>query len=190
MSSETAPSQPTAETSRATLIVMVGLPATGKTTAARRIEVERRALRSTPDEWMIPLFNEPESDGKRDVLEGRFVWLAQRALRAGMDVILDFGVWTRDERSALRFLAADVGASCELRYVKAEHEEQLERITQRALVEPDCTFVTTEGELLHFRELFQEPDTIELNSTKIDPPPPGYSTWQAWISNRWPTSMH
>ncbi|UIJ34054.1 AAA family ATPase [Allobranchiibius sp. GilTou73] len=37
-----------------TLFLTVGLPGTGKTTAARRIEVERGALRLTKDEWVKP----------------------------------------------------------------------------------------------------------------------------------------
>jgi hypothetical protein len=39
------------------------------------------------------------------VLEGRLIWLAPEALRLGTSVILDFGFWARDERSALRWLA-------------------------------------------------------------------------------------
>src|SRR5665811_2490664 len=35
-----------------TLFLTVGLPCTGKTTAARRIEIEQRALRLTKDEWV------------------------------------------------------------------------------------------------------------------------------------------
>jgi hypothetical protein len=34
------------------------------------------ALRVSPDAWMIPLFGESEADGKRDVLEGRLIWVA------------------------------------------------------------------------------------------------------------------
>jgi predicted kinase len=103
-----------ARTARPTMYVMVGLPGAGKTVRARHLEAERRALRLTPDEWMIPLFGESGGDGKRDVLEGRFVWLAIRVLRLGINVILDFGVWGKDERSALRALAAEAGADCEL----------------------------------------------------------------------------
>ena len=62
--------------SRPSLYVMIGLPAAGKTTVARQLEEEHQALRLTPDEWMIPLFGESEAGGKRDVLEGRLVWLA------------------------------------------------------------------------------------------------------------------
>lgn len=74
---------------------MVGLPASGKTTRAKQLEEERQALRSTPDEWMIPLFNDNDADGKRNVLEGRLIWLALGALDHGIDVILDFGVWSK-----------------------------------------------------------------------------------------------
>jgi hypothetical protein len=37
------------------------------------------ALRLTPDEWMIPLFGQDQPEGKRNVLEGRLIWLALSA---------------------------------------------------------------------------------------------------------------
>ena len=40
-----------------TLFLTVGLPRTGKTTAARRIEIELRALRLTKDEWVSSTVN-------------------------------------------------------------------------------------------------------------------------------------
>ena len=39
-----------------TLFLTVGLPCTGKTTAARRIAVEQKALRLTKDEWVKALY--------------------------------------------------------------------------------------------------------------------------------------
>jgi hypothetical protein len=56
-----------------TLFVMVGLPASGKSTRAKQIEEGRGALRLIPDEWMIPLFGEsalalprePPNDSRR-----------------------------------------------------------------------------------------------------------------------------
>jgi hypothetical protein len=39
---------------------------------------------------MIPLFDEPAGEGKRDVLEGRLISLAVRLVRLGTNVVLDF----------------------------------------------------------------------------------------------------
>jgi predicted kinase len=172
-----------------TLIVMVGLPATGKTTIARRLASERGALRLTPDEWMIPLFNAPDTDGRRDVLEGRFVWLAIEALRCGTHVVLDFGVWSKDERSALRFLAAEAGAACELHYVTAGHDEQLRRINARTTTDPQTSFEISSDELRLFRSTYQEPSASELTSSEIEPAPFGYDSWRSWAADRWPTSI-
>jgi hypothetical protein len=47
---------------RPELLLMIGLPGSGKTTAARRLAEERRILRLTPDEWMGPLFQDGEAD--------------------------------------------------------------------------------------------------------------------------------
>jgi hypothetical protein len=87
-----------------TMILVVGLPGSGKTTVAKKLAREQNALRLTPDEWMIPLFGQPEADGKRDVLEGLMIGLALQLLRMNTGVVLDFGCWARDERAALRWL--------------------------------------------------------------------------------------
>lgn len=147
------------------------------------------ALRLTPDEWMIPLFGEPGVGGKRNVLEGRFVWLALSALRLGVSVVLDFGVWAKEERSALRALAASVGATCELVYLEVDEAEQWRRVQERSLTDPGNTFPMDEADLARFRRIFQLPDTTELESTSVDPPPPGFDSWAAWAAKWWPTSI-
>src|SRR6266576_1103308 len=90
----------------ATLHLMCGLPCAGKTTLAKQIEHERRALRLTPDEWITRLFGADLSvealDAARDPVE-RMLWdLAARILSLGVDVILEFGFWSRSEREEFR----------------------------------------------------------------------------------------
>src|SRR5579875_3042651 len=118
-----------------TLSLMVGLPGSGKTVWARELAAERRALRLTADEWALSLFGREERHqepgGKRWLLEGRLVALAIDVLRLRLSVVLDFGLWSRDERSALRWMAASVGASSEIVYLPVEREVQWSRIQHR-----------------------------------------------------------
>jgi len=167
---------------------MIGLPATGKTTRARELEAEMQALRLTPDEWMIPLFAHPDPDGKRWVLEGRLVWLAIRALRLGVSVIMDFGLWARDERSALRFLAAQAGADCELVYLQVSEKEQQRRLEARFATDPGSNYELRHFDLEEFRGIFQVPGEDELGTGQVGEPPGGCATWGSWIAEHWPSS--
>lgn len=171
-----------------TLYVLIGLPGSGKTTRARQLEREHRALRFTPDEWMIPLFGDSDANGKRDVLEGRLVQVAMRALTLGINVVLDFGVWSKDERSALREMARQSGAECVLVYLPIGDAEQRARVEARFAADPGSTFPMTPQDLHRFEELFETPDHDELTGDIIDPPPPEYASWTAWAADRWPTS--
>ena len=115
---------PKQDQSAATLILMVGLPAAGKTTRAKELAATHQALRLTPDHWMIPLFGDSMAEGKRWVLEGRLISVALQALRLGTSVVLDYGLWGRDERSALRWLARSAGAACQVVYLPVDRRSE------------------------------------------------------------------
>jgi len=168
---------------------MVGLPAAGKTGRARELASAWNALQLTPDEWMIPLFGREQPEGKRNVLEGRLIWLALSALRIGVNVVLDFGVRGKDERSALRAMAASVGATSELVYLQVDEEEQWRRVRSRPATGAATTFEMTKADLERWREIFQPPDVAELEAVEIDPPPDGFDSWEAWVAVWWPTSL-
>src|SRR3954471_12895412 len=149
------------------MFVMVDLPAAGKTSRARELASAWSALRLTPDEWMIPLFGQEQPEGKRNILEGRLLWLALSALRIGVNVVLDFGVWAKDERSALRALAASVGATSELVYLHVDEDEQWRRVQARSETDVATTFAMTTADLEQWRRTFQPPDATELRSVDI-----------------------
>jgi predicted kinase len=166
---------------------MVGLPAAGKTTRARELAATHQALRLTTDHWMVPLFGEPMADGKRWVLEGRLISVALQALRLRMSVVLDYGLWGRDERSALRWLARSAGASCQVVYLPVDKDVQLARIARRQETTPHLTFPMSEADVDAWREEFQVPDAAELSGGEIPPPPAGWAGWPEWAADHWPT---
>jgi predicted kinase len=174
-----------------TLFLMVGLPASGKTYRARELAAQRGALRLTPDEWALTLFGQEdrhqEPGGKRWLLEGRLVALAVDALRLGLSVVLDFGLWSRDERSALRWMATSVGASCEIVYLPVARDVQWSRIQIRWEHAPGQTFPMAEAELDPWREKFEVPDAVELAGSFLPSPPPGDESWFDWAQRLWPS---
>jgi predicted kinase len=172
----------------AELLLMVGLPGAGKTTRAKELATAHRALRLTPDEWMISLFGEPKAEGTRDVLEGRLITVALQALQLGTNVVLDFGLWGRDERSALRWLATSAGASCQVIYLPVDKDIQHARIAHRQATAPHTTFPMTDADIDSWRKQFQAPDDAELSGgATIPEPPPGWPGWTEWAADRWPS---
>jgi predicted kinase len=171
----------------ATLHLMVGLPGAGKTTRAKELAAEYRALRLTPDEWMIQLFGESTAGRKRDVLEGLLILVALQTLRLGTNVVLDFGLWGRDERSALRWLATSVGATCRVVYLPVDKDVQCARIAHRQATAAHTTFLMTDADLDRWREQFQVPDDAELGGDDVPAPPPDWPGWPEWAADRWPS---
>jgi predicted kinase len=169
------------------LFLMVGLPGAGKTTRAQELAATHPALRLTPDEWMIPLFGESTAGRKRDLLEGLLISTALRTLRLGPDVVLDFGLWGRDERSALRWLAASAGASSQVVYLPVDEDVQRVRIGHRQATAPHTTFPMSEADIVAWRRQFQVPDAAELRGGAVPGPPPGFPSWPAWAVDRWPS---
>lgn len=175
---------------RPTLFLTVGLPGSGKTSAARRIEVERDALRLTKDEWVKALYGHENPPSASDVIEGRLIEIGLRVLEIGRDVVIDFGLWSRDERSALRQAATDRGAGVEMHYLEVSPAEQRRRLDQRRADEPGSTWPMSDEELAGWAGITQIPTRGEVNGSEpVDDPPAGFVSWDEWRGHRWPPAI-
>ena len=176
--------------SRPTLFLTVGLPCAGKTVAARRMEIEQEALRLTKDEWVKALFGGENPTSAQAVIEGRLVEIGLRALELGVNVVIDFGLWGKDERSALRQAASDRGAAVEMHYFEVTPTEQRRRLDQRQAEAPHTTWPMSDEELAEWAAIIDVPTSGELDGSEpIDHPPAGFATWDAWRRDRWPPSV-
>ena len=119
--------------SRGRLVIITGLPGSGKTTLATSVAASMPACRMCPDDWMMASGIDLWDESARARIEAFQLTLSLDLLRAGNNVVIEWGVWTREERDALRDAARSVGSPVELRYVTAATDELWRRIEDRDL---------------------------------------------------------
>jgi predicted kinase len=148
---------------------MVGLPCSGKTTLAKQLEQEFSALRLTPDEWHIRLFgqdvNEKEHDDRHNLVEALLWSVAARVLVLGLDVILDFGFWSRIERNDFRSRAIKLGTDLKIHYLEVSDEVLVARLAIRNAQFPGSTFRIPETKLKEWAAIFEPPSQEEIEYT-------------------------
>lgn len=140
------------------LIIVCGLPGSGKTTLARGLETRLHAVRFSPDEWMdalsLDVYDE-ERRGKIEALQWKF---GQELLALGLTVIIEWGTWGRSERDTLRLGARALGAAVELHYLSAPTDVLYDRIQRRGMENPPIE----RDAVSRWFEMFQAPTPEEM----------------------------
>ena len=148
----------------ARLIIVCGLPGSGKTTHARRVEAALGAVRFCPDEWIdsleIDLFDEPA----RARIEQLQWGIAHRLLALGVPVIIEWGTWNRYERDTLRAAARQLGVPVELHFLDAPVDELWARVEARDRGLRHGQRRLTRDDIALYDTVIQRPDEEELAS--------------------------
>jgi len=140
------------------LIIVCGLPGSGKTIHAKQIEQDLRAVRLCPDEWMEAMqmgLWETENRVRIEALQWKF---ARDLLALGHNVVIEWGTWARSERDTLRMGARALGAAVELHFLDAPVEVLFDRIRRRNRESPQITL----DDIVKWAAIFERPSVEEM----------------------------
>ena len=146
--------------------LVIGPVGSGKSTFARGLCRERRAVRLTLDEWFRTLFSPDRPQ------EGWISWYVERAARcvqqlwrtaqeisaSGTEVVLEIGLLQRTEREQFYALVEEAGVELTVHVVDAPRDVRRERVLRRNL-ERGETF-----------SMVVPPEVFELVSDRWQPP--------------------
>jgi predicted kinase len=143
---------------RPRLIIVCGLPGSGKTTLARTLESQIGAIRFSADEWLDALALDLWDEARRARAEALQWQLGQQLLERGLAIIIEWGTWGRAERDTLRLGARALGAAVELHYLSAPADVLFQRIRRRGRENP----AIKREHVSRWLEAFQPPTPEEL----------------------------
>jgi len=160
----------------ATLNVIFGPCAAGKTTYARALAGRENAVAFVLDEWGSRLFG---ADLKGPI---EFAWMLERlgrcnaliwstaegVLAAGASVVLDIGAMRRGDRDSIRQMAEAKGLSLQWHFVDAPQEVRRARVANRNTAKGETFVMEVTPEMFEMLEAIYEPPTpVELEGAVL-----------------------
>jgi predicted kinase len=149
-------------TSSTRLVLICGLPASGKTSLARQLASQIPAIRLDKDDWTRQLGHDVWDDEFRVRLEAQLWALTLELLARGQSVILEWGHWARVERDDKRLGARALGVGVELHYLDVPLDELIERARRRTESGEWSASPMTRTHFERWATVFQPPDEEEL----------------------------
>lgn len=151
------------------LILLCGLAGAGKTTLAKRLEVDG-AVRMCPDEWLAALGFDIYDRDARVAVEVLQWELSQTLVVRGVTVVDESGFWKRSERDLRRNWARERGIQVELRFLDAPIDVLTARVIERNRLLPDDAPRVEPGLVAFWNDRIERPDADEI--ALFDPPTP------------------
>lgn len=150
--------------SKPTLVLFCGLPGSGKTTLAKKLEKSGNGIRICTDDWQSDLEVEAIAldDMFHERLQKRLYRLALELLQNRQSVILEDGLWMKPERDMKLSDAQKFGAKTELHFFDLTFDEIWDRLQTRNSGLPHGAVPMTKQELEKCWQLFEKPNPDEL----------------------------
>ncbi len=141
------------------VVLICGLPGSGKSTLSKKLENKEGFIRLCPDDWMEDIGVSLWNGEARSAIEQRFWRLAQKLASQGITSILENGFWSKKERDNYLKIAREQGFKIELRALYISKEETRERLEARG-AEADNLII--KERLDSYFDAFEVPSEAEL----------------------------
>jgi predicted kinase len=144
------------------MTLFCGLPGSGKTTLAKRLEADGAGVRICTDDWQAELGIPHEDTGFHGRLQPLLYRHALTLLEHGTDVILEDGLWMRSERSEKFADARRCGARIVLHVFDVPRDVLWARLQDRRTTAEAGAYPLDEAELEWAGRIFEPPSPGEL----------------------------
>ena len=151
------------------VFIMCGKLCSGKTTLAKKIRQTHNAVILSIDEIMLSLFGCDAGEKHDYFVEKTKAYLYKKSLEiveTGINVVLDWGFWTKKEREFARDFYSSKNIDFEFYYLDVAADEWARRIEKRNQMvlnhESDAYFVD-EGLAQKFESIFEIPTKDEID---------------------------
>ena len=153
----------------AKVILICGKICSGKTTYAAKLRDEMHAVLLSVDEIMLALFGRDAGTDHDRLAKLTQTYLFEKSLEilaSGIDVILDWGFWTKDARMVAKAFYQSRDISCEIHGIVIDDTLWRERIAGRnadVMVGKTNAYYVDEGLAKKFDACYEAPNTDEID---------------------------
>ncbi len=153
-----------------TMVYMIcGRICCGKSTYAKRLCAQNRAVLLSIDEITLSLFGQQCGEMHDTYVERTEQYLLHKSLeilQTGVDVVLDWGCWTKKEREAYRAFYEGKGIPYRLHYLDVPEDIWAVRVKKRnaaVLLDDSIAYYIDENLAKKFADIFEPPSKDEVD---------------------------
>ena len=149
------------------IFLMCGKICSGKSTCAKQLSREHKAVILSIDDIMLALFGQDAGEKHDHYVEMTEKYLYEKSLEIlelGINVVLDWGFWTREKRDYARNFYGPRGIEHEFCYISISDEEWNRRLDKRnkdVKENRSDAYYVDEGLRRKFEAIFEAPENEE-----------------------------
>ena len=153
----------------AKVILICGKICSGKSTYAEQLRVKNNAVLLSTDEITLALFGQHCGDKHDEYVERTQNYLFDKSfelIEVGINVILDWGFWMKEERDYAREFYNSRNIACEFHYIDISDETWKERLKKRnseVLSETTSAYYVDDNLAEKFASIFEVPGEDEID---------------------------